>query len=304
VDESSLQSASGSYQVTPPVIPCANATISANPASPNGAAQVTFTGASTGCASPRYRFWEFDPGSRWSMVRDYSPSNAFLWKAPAPSGDYRFEVDVRDAAETVAYDVVSNLTYHRPGAGCTSAGLGASPVTPGATGASVTFTGTSTGCASPRYRFWIRDPGRAWSMVQDYSAAATHTWVQTGLIGGYNVEVDVRDAAETVAYDFVSNIVYAVAGCSAAGLSANPTTAVHGTAITLTGTSTCPATPTYKFWVRPPAGSWMVVQSYGTTNTFTWTPATTGTYYLEVDVRNQNSAETYEKVSNLTYSVT
>ncbi|HEX9546816.1 MAG TPA: triple tyrosine motif-containing protein, partial [Acidimicrobiales bacterium] len=231
--------------------------------------------------------------------------NTFLWNAPAPGGDYKFEVDVRDATEQTAYDVVKNVIYTRPTTGCASAGLSASPTSPGATGASVTFTGTSTGCANPTYRFWIRDPGRAWSMVQDYSAATTHTWVQTGLAGSYSVEVDVRDASETVAYDFVSNMVYVVAGCSAAGISGNPTSpTAHGTTITLTGTATCPGTATYKFWIRAPGGSWQLVQNFTTANTFSWTPASAGTYYLEVDVRDQGGTDSYEKVANLTYSVT
>ncbi len=285
-------------------LPCATASLTANPPSPSGAAQVTWTAGATGCPSPRYRFWELDPGSRWSMVRDYSPTNTFLWNAPAPGGDYKFEVDVRDATEQTAYDVVKNVIYTRPTTGCASAGLSASPTSPGATGAAVTFTGTSTGCASPTYRFWIRDPGRAWSMVQDYSAATTHSWPQTGLAGSYSLEVDVRDASETTVYDVVANGTYVVNGCSAAGLTANPPSGgAHGTLITLTATSTCPGTATYKFWIKAPGGSWTVVQPYGTGNTFSWTPAIAGTYSLEVDVRDQGGTDTYEKVANLTYAV-
>jgi hypothetical protein len=285
--------------------PCTAATLSPTPPSGSSAAQVTWTATATGCPNPRYRFWEFDPGSRWSMVRDYGPSSTFAWTVPAPSGLYKFEVDVRDATENTTYDVVANTDFQRPGTTCGTAGLATSPVSPGATGAAVTFTGTSAGCANARYRFWIQDPGRNWSMVQDYSAATTHTWVQTGLAGSYNVEVDVRDASESVAYDSVKNIVYVVKGCSAANISASPAnTAAHGTAITLTGTSTCLGTPNYKFWIQAPSGGWQVVQQYGTASTFTWTPATAGTYHLEVDVRNQGGTDTYEKVSNITYVVT
>ena len=285
---------------------CAAAGLSPNLASPRPpGTQVIWTGSSTTCPSPRYRFWELDPGSRWSMVQDYSAATTYTWNSPSIVGSYKFEVDVRDASETTAYDVVASATYVlQSAAACTTPGLSALPASPGGTGATVTLTGTSATCPNPRYRFWIQDPGRSWSMVQDYSAATTHSWPQTGLAGSYHLEVDVRDASETTTYDVVANITYVLSGCTAAGLTANPASGgAHGTLITLTGTSTCPGTATYLFWVKAPGGSWQVVQPYGTGNTFNWTPATAGTYSLEVDVRDQGGTDTYEKVANLTYAV-
>jgi hypothetical protein len=88
-------------------------------------------------------------------------------------------------------------------------------------------------------------------------------------------------------------------------LSASPSSPqANGTPITLTGTATCPGTATYRFWVRAPGGSWQIVRDYSTTNMFAWTPATAGTYYLEVDVRDQGGTDSYERVANLTYPVT
>jgi hypothetical protein len=116
---------------------------------------------------------------------------------------------------------------------------------------------------------------------------------------------DVRDASETTVYDAVANITFVINGCSAAGISGNPASpTAHGTTITLTGTATCPGTPTYKFWIRAPGGSWQVVQDYGLANTFMWTPATAGTYSLEVDVRDLGGTDTYEKVANTTFGIT
>jgi len=285
---------------------CATAGLGASPASPQlPGTQVTWTGSSSGCPNPRYRFWESDPGSPWTIVQDYSPTATHTWNSPMTAGSYRFEVDVRDVSEAAAYDVVANSTFVlQPAPACTSAGLSMSPPSPGASGVAVTLTGTSATCPNPQYRFWVRDPGRRWSMVQDYGAATTHLWSQTGLVGSYGVEVDVRDASETTVYDVVANGVYMVNGCSAAGLTANPpNTAAHGTTITLTGSSTCPATPTYRFCIRAPGGAWQVVQDYGTGNAFMWTPATAGSYSLEVDVRDQNATDSYEKVANITYLV-
>jgi len=284
--------------------PCTGVTLTANPPSPSNASPITWTATASGCTSPRYRFWEQDPGSRWSMVQDYSASNTYIWTPPAGQF-FHCEVDVRDATETVAYDVVFNAGYQRPASFCsaTPPGLTATPPSPGATGTTVTFTASASACTNPQFRFWIQDPGRRWSMVQDYSPTATHTWTQTGLLGAYNVEVDVREAGESVAYDAVTNIVYAVSACWTATLSASPASPQpHGTAITLTAGANCPATPTYRFWVRAPGGTWRIVRDYGTANTFTWTPATAGPYALEVDVRDQNATASYEAVYNTTFT--
>ena len=306
VDESSVQVAAGSYQASLPT-PCASPGLSANPASPRPTGTtITLTGSSTGCPNPRYRFWIQDPGSHWSMVQDYSAATTYAWTQTGAAGLTHLEVDVRDASETVSYDVVANINFILQGAAaCTGPVLTATPTSPGATGVAVTLTGASATCPNPRYRFWVRDPGSHWSMVQDYSAATTHLWSQTGLAGVYSIEVDIRDASESTSYDVVANGTYVINGCSAAGLSANPpNTAAHGTLITLTGTSTCPGTATYRFWIRASGGSWQMVQSYGTGNTFAWTPATADTYYLEVDVRDQGGTDSYEKVANLAYAVT
>ncbi len=292
----------GQYYGAPPPTPCTGVTLSASPASPaSPGATVTWTAAATGCSDARFRFWELDPGSRWSMVQDYSPGNTFTWRSPGLAGSYRFEVDARDAPESVAYDVVTSLTYLLQGGnGCSNAGLGVAPPTPGATGVAVTLTGGSSGCPNPVYRFWIKDPGSRWSMVQDYSPSNTYRWTQTGRAGSYALEVDVRDASESTVYDSVANLTYVVNGCSAAGLAASPPSPqAHGTLITLTGSAACPGTPTYRFWIRAPGGAWRIVRDYSTSNTFSWTPATAGTYALEVDVRNQGATSSYERVSNI-----
>ncbi|HKV87679.1 MAG TPA: triple tyrosine motif-containing protein, partial [Candidatus Dormibacteraeota bacterium] len=144
-----------------------------------------------------------------------------------------------------------------------------------------------------------------WSIVQNYGATNTYRWTQTGLAGTERVEVDMRDASSINAYDAVNNQSYVLAGCSAAAIAANPVSPQsHGTPITLTGTATCPGTATYRFWVRAPGGSWQIVRDYSTTGTFTWTPSAAGTYYLEVDVRDQGATASYEAVKNTTFTAT
>jgi hypothetical protein len=210
-----------------------------------------------------------------------------------------------DAVDETTLQVASGSYQALSGAvtiPCATPSLGGSPVSPGATGASVVFTASTTVCANPRYRFWV-GRGGAWAIAQDYSAANTFTWNATGLAGSYGIEVDVRDATSSAPYDAVRNITYSLNACSAAGVGAAPSAPqLPGATITVTGSSTCPSTATYRFWVGQ-GGGWSIVQDYSTTNTFSWntTGKPFGTYGLEVDVRDQGATASYEKVANMTY---
>ena len=97
---------------------------------------------------------------------------------------------------------------------------------------------------------------------------------------------------------------YTLKGCTAAILSANPATTTHGSNVALSANATCPGSPTYRFWAKAPGGSWTVIQDYSTSNTKSWTPTVAGTYSLEVDVRDQGSTDSYERVSNIQYGAT
>jgi len=291
----------------PAVAPCVGASLSSNPTSPALAGSVVqMTGSTAGCAHPVYRFWRQDPGASWSIVQDYSSSATYTWASPRVSGTFRFEVDVRDSAETAAYDAYAATSFVLQGSGnCAAAALTLSPASPGATGVAVSMGGASASCPNPVYRYWVRDPGSRWSMVQDYTAATTHVWSQTGLVGSYALEVDVRDASESTVYDVVANVTYAAGGCTAAGLAPNLVgPQPRGTQIALAGSATCPGTPTYRFWVRAPGGTWKIVRDYATNSSFGWTPPASGTYSLEVDVRNQGATATYERVMNILYTIT
>ncbi len=285
---------------------CSGVGLGTSPASPQTpGSSVLLTATATCAGTPTYRFWVQNLSGAWSIKQDYSTTATFSWStAGLPTGIYGLEVDVRGLGSTDAYQKVSNLTYDLGVTPCTSPALGASPASPGATGSGVIFTASTSGCPSPRYRFWVEAPGGPWKIIQDYGAAATFAWTGTGGAGSYAVEVDVRDQSETVSYEAVKNLTYVLAGCTAATLSASPTgTAAHGTPITLTGTSVCPTAAAYRFWIRAPGGIWTVVQDFSATTTFTWSPTTPGIYNLEVDVRDQGASATYEKVNNLAYVV-
>jgi photosystem II stability/assembly factor-like uncharacterized protein len=286
---------------------CSSVTLGATPASPSApGTSVLFTGTATCPGTATYRFWIRPPGGAWTVKQNYATTNTFNWTTSGlAAGNYGVEVDVRNQGSTASYEAVKSTVYVLGVTPCTAPSLSATPVSPGPTGASVTFTATTTGCPTPNYRFWIQSPGGAWTIVRNYSATNTFVWTGTGAAGVYHVEVDVRDASETVSYDAVANATYQLNGCTVAGITANPASGgAHGTTIVLTATSTCPGTASYRFWIKAPGGSWTVVQDYGASNTFNWTPSVAGTYYLEVDVRDQGATASYEAVANISYAVT
>jgi hypothetical protein len=288
--------------------PCSGAGLTASPASPSqpGTA-ITLTATATCPGTPSYRFWLRPPGGAWSVAQDWSATATYSWQTTGiAQGTYGLDVDVRDQGSTAGYESVATQTYLVTNTLC-APGLTAAPPSPGATGAAVTFTATAPRCPNPRFRFWLQPPGGSWSIAQDYSnGSGTFAWAGAGVPGTYNVEVDARDASETVAYDAVANLSYQVKGCSAAGLAASPASPqAPGGTVTFTASSTCPGTAVYRFWLRPPGGAWRVTQDYSTTATYAWPTAglALGSYGLEVDVRDQGATGAYEATTNTSYVV-
>jgi hypothetical protein len=284
---------------------CHNPTLTANPATVATGSPVAFTATSTGCPNPRYRFWIAPPNGAWSIVQDYSPASTFNWPGTGVAGTYRFEVDVRDNLSSNTYDAVKNVTYAVTG--CTAAKLVTDKASPQLPGAAIVLTGSATCPGTPEYRFWLRTPNGAWSIVQDYSPTPTFNWNTSGKpTGAYGLEVDVRDHGATDVYETVANMNFTLAACISTTLTtdkSSPQTA--GTTIVLTGSATCTGTPQYRFWVRPPGGAWGIARDYSATATFSWTttgnPA--GIYGLEVDVLNAGSIEAYDSVANIPFAL-
>jgi hypothetical protein len=169
---------------------------------------VTFS-ASASCPNPNplYQFWTLAPGSTtWTIAQPYSSSASFTWNTTSlPAGIYKYTVWVRDATSSGAacgnlgcwdaYFTATNytLTSAPP---CTSITESAAPPSTTTRGTNVTFTATASGCANPRYQFWLLAPGSTtWTIAQPYSSSTTFTWNTTGLAPGtWRYTVWARDA--------------------------------------------------------------------------------------------------------------
>lgn len=184
--------------------PCGGVTASTSPTSPQAAGNtVTITATASGCPHPRYEFWIMMPGGSWTIVQTYSSSASFTWTTSPPAGTYRYSVWVRDGSSMAAYDAyLPGAAYTLTTTPCTAVSASAAPAAPQAAGTPITITASASGCANPRYEFWILAPGGSWTIAQGYSPSATFTWNTSGLpAGSYRFSVWVRDASSAGVYD-------------------------------------------------------------------------------------------------------
>jgi hypothetical protein len=314
-------------------VSCTNAGVSANPASPQLAAtQVQVVATSNNCNVPLYEFWFLRPGGTWTLAQRYSSSPNFYWNtAGKPAGTYRFSVWAR-AAQTRGlvgtppntYDSFSTLSYVLTTAPCTATTVSASPASTTTVGTQVAITGAATGCPNPRYEFWIRPPGHAWSLAKAYSSTATFTWNTIGRTAGtYLFSVWAKDTSSLGTagtspntYDSFGSLSYPLTWPACTAMSETevpPATAAAATTVTITGLATgCPK-PLYEFWMRPPGGAWTLVRPYSTSAAFSWntTAKRAGAYSFSVWARDANgpgtngtSPNTYDVFSVFVYTLT
>lgn len=138
---------------------------------------------------------------------------------------------------------------------------------------------------SPGHNANMLNPGyRSMGTARHYNAGATYGWYWAS-----------KFSAEVVQAAPAPN-----APCDSGSIAVAPAgnTATVGATLVITGTGNC-ATPLYQFWVgkAPSAGSgffdgdiqWTMGQAYSATNTFSWTPAAPGFYYVSFWLRNANT---------------
>jgi hypothetical protein len=180
---------------------------------------------------------------------------------------------------------------------CTATGLTTVAISPQAPGAKVAWSGTSVGCTSPEYKYWLL-VGSKWTMQQDYSTASW-TWDTTGLpVGTYQVGVWARQNGSTRAYEAYGFDTFAVrtGACTSADL--NPNIAAPqtpGASVTFTATSNSCTAPTYEFWMQALNGTWSIKRTWGTA-AWTWNTRgyAPGTYNVGVWVKQAGSTAAHD----------
>ena len=290
--------------------PCTGLTVSASPDSQASVgSQVAVSGSAGGCPNPQYRFWIQPPGGVWAIAQDYSTAASYSWNTTGQAtGTYRFSVWARDTSSPSTYDQYSTFYYTLAVVPCT--GVSISAPTAASVGSTVKVGAAASDCSNPSYRFWLLPPNGTWTMEQDYSTSPTFNWDTTGQpTGTYRLSVWVRDASSSAQYDAYITQYLQVnpPACAAVSISSSPPSqASVGAGVTITGSATGCATPTYRFWVQAPNGQWTMVRDYSNAGSFTWntTGLATGTYRFSVWAKDANSPSSYDVYNTQYFSLT
>jgi spore germination protein YaaH len=263
---------------------------------------LSFATSSTGCLNPRYEFWVQYPGGAWYLKQGWGGS-AFTWNTSglAP-GTYTIHAWVNRSG--TGWDAIGSAIVNLTG--CTSAS-----VTPSATrqpvGNIVTLTATSGGCANPTYEFWVQYPSGSWVLVRGWGGP-TLDWNTAGLPSGvYTVHAwaNQTGAAPTLEV-YGTSTVTIYRPCTAASVSPASGSVAAGGAVTFAASASGCPNPMYEFWLLDPAGTWHLMRSFGTGNSWTWNTAgwAKGTYTVHVWADQQGSdPATHEAIGSSTYTV-
>ncbi len=276
---------------------------------------VNWTATAGSCLSGplQYQFWVNPPGGTWAIVQPFSATNTFA-ETETGAGTYQVGVWIKQAGSTSAYDnfAFSTSTLAPTVPTCTWVNAGAGPASPQLVGTGVTLSVTGVGnCGNPEYRWWVRDTSASWAIKQDYTVGgATFNWSTGGLAPGtYLVGVWARESGSAASYEAYSFITYTLTVpapqvCTSVNIAPSPPSPqVHGTSITFTATSTGCSSPTYRFFVAPPGGSFAEVRPYGA-NTYVWTTGSSaGPWQVGVWARQSGSGASYEAFAFVTFQL-
>jgi IPT/TIG domain-containing protein/cysteine-rich secretory family protein len=276
---------------------------------PAGGTAVTITGSSfTGATAVKFGT---SPATSFTVVNDTTIT------AVTPAHALGMvDVTVTTPAGTTPIVPGDQYTYSTP---CTAVTLSASPASPQASGAQVTFTGLAT-CpsANPQYQFLMRPASQStWQLVQAYSTSNQFRWNSIGAVAGIvYFGVWAKDASSpgilgdsSGSYDVNVSIPFTVTGttCTAATISAAPASPqMAGTQVVFTATAaTCP-NPLYQFVMRPASSStWQTIQTYSSSNQYRWnsTGAAAGTIYFGILAKDLSSPGAYDANTSISFVV-
>jgi N-acetylmuramoyl-L-alanine amidase len=302
-----------SAEVSGPAVALVSLTSSNTYPAPTGAPVTWKAVAGPAGGSLQYQFWRFSQSSgTWTMVQDYSSSNTYTWTpSAAEQGTYALQVWARLNGSTASYDTFKSSGMFTIANTIQVGSLETDTALPASVGTQITWKAKAIGGPAPlQYQFWRQNPAGQWSLVCAYSTSSTCSWTPgSSDVGQNSWQVWVRANGSTAAYDAwrssglikIQNAQTAVATLTA------DRTFPSGTNVAVTWTAKAAGGPgplQYQFWRQfPSGGSWSMVQDYSTSNTYTWTPTTTGSGNLQVWVRKQGSTASYESWAGATFQI-
>ena len=245
------------------------------------------------------------------VVQSYSSSNTFTWTpAAGEEGTYVIRAWARVPGSTEAFDTQrSTSPFTVSNVAAKLGAIEADVALPAPVGSPITFKAKATGGPAPlQYRFFrFNRQTNVWTLVRDYSPVETYTWTPiAGDEGSYNIQVWVRGAGSTAVYDsWRSTDAFSIAAAPPnIAIVKSETLFPTGTGAPITWKAVASGGPGplhYRFYRFALATStWTMVQDYGPSNTFTWTPTggDEGSYVLQAWVRRAGTTVVYDNWSS------
>ena len=263
---------------------------------------VTWTATAIATLPLEYQFWLYRP-TGWTLARSYSASNTFTWTpTKADVGDpYAVQVWARAVGSTVSYE--SWLGTGTFSVTVPPFELAADVDFPTPPGNEVTWTATVNGTTSPlEYRFLVKEQNSPnWTVFREYAASNVAQWTPTAN-GSYAIQGWARRVGSTATSEYTGTTDYFTVSQSPLTVTdlrsdvpspVSTGTAVKWTARVMGGLS---GPIQYQFSLYSPATGWNVVQPYGPSETYTWTPTwgSEGDYQVQVWVRSNGSIQNFE----------
>ncbi|MBA3886835.1 MAG: hypothetical protein H0X67_14060 [Acidobacteria bacterium] len=249
----------------------------------------------------QYQFWLYSAATGWKLAQPYGSSHTFMWTPTwGNEGEHTVQVWVRNNGSTATHEgwrSSAPLRVERAAMSLTTATL-----FPAAPGSYVDWrAAVPDPSADLDYQFWVYSATSAnWALGRPYDPDPIFRWIPT-TTGEYVVQARARQRGSAADYEVTRTSptvqisqgpAQLVSLASSISLPAAPGTSITWTAEAYGGTA---GPLQYQFW-RWSNGAWVLVQSYGSQNTYTWTPtaANVGTHALQVWVRSAGSTVSYE----------
>ena len=275
------------------------ATISADKPSPQiSGTSIKITANFYGTNDVKYKFLIKDSKGNWYKLRDYSPSNTYVWKTSV-AGDKTIYVDCKTSSGYVVREFLNYTIEDFKKLNISS--FTADKLSPQISGTKVTLSANANGGNGElQYKFLIKDSSGNWYKLRDYAPLNSIVWT-TGAVGDKTLYVDVKDASgQTVRKEMKYTVKEKAPNLSITNFNVDkPSPQPQGTDIKLTSNAVGSGELQYKFLMRDSKGVWSIIKDFSKDNSVIWTPETTGNVTLYVDVKDSTGKKVRKEMNYL-----
>ena len=249
--------------------PLSITSVTANKTSAQSGTEITWTATATGGSGTKSYLFELYKGEELLDAGSYGSSESFSY-TPSEAGTYSVMGFVKDSTGTLSMKS-GDVTVNAP-LSITSFNT---DKTRAQVGTEITWAATATGGSGTKSYLFVLYKGTAVLDGGAYGAAETFSYTPTEA-GTYSVEGFVKDSTGTVSVKGCDIIVYDP--LSITSVTADKTNAQAGTEITWTAAAAGgDGTKSYLFELYK-GGDLLDGGAYGSSETFSYTPAEAGTY--------------------------